>query len=238
MEVLDYYRILEVSPEAKQDEIRKAYFRLAKAYHPDLATNGDGEENTERFLSIQKAYEVLSSVEKRRDYDAMHRQMLEGETTAATAGLGVKAAPRPAWARRASMAEERAARNAYSRIEGLLDEGDFERAAEVLRVIVKTIPSDPEYQSKYGYVLANIGGSLHQARDLCRRAVETDPFDPDYHAQLGFVYLQAGLTRTAQECFERALNLDPEHPLARRCIDEENRRSSGILGRISGIFSR
>lgn len=238
MSALDYYQVLEIKPDAKPDEIRKAYFRLAKMYHPDLSTGGDSAENTECFLNIQKAYEILSSVEKRRNYDAIHRQTRPGEGAAATAEREAKSAPRPAWVRKPSIDEERDARKAYSRIDTLMEQGDFERAAEVLRVIVKTIPNDPEYQSKYGYVMANLGGSLHKARDMCRRAVEAEPYNADYHAQLGFVYLQAGLTKTAMDCFDTALSYDPGHSMALRFHAKEDGKNEGLLGKLTGLFSR
>jgi molecular chaperone DnaJ len=67
MEKVDLYKVLEVSKEASQDEIRRSYRRLARKYHPD-ANPGDREAE-ERFKEIQQAYEVLSKPEKRREYD-------------------------------------------------------------------------------------------------------------------------------------------------------------------------
>jgi molecular chaperone DnaJ len=67
MEKVDLYKVLEVSKEASQDEIRRSYRRLARKYHPD-ANPGDRAAE-ERFKEIQQAYEVLSSPEKRREYD-------------------------------------------------------------------------------------------------------------------------------------------------------------------------
>src|ERR687892_2016840 len=67
MEKLDLYKVLEVSKEASQDEIRHSYRRLARKYHPD-ANPGDRKAE-ERFKEIQHAYEVLSKPEKRREYD-------------------------------------------------------------------------------------------------------------------------------------------------------------------------
>ena len=64
---MDLYKVLEVSKEAPQDEIRRSYRRLARKYHPD-ANPGD-KEAEERFMEVQHAYEVLSNPEKRREYD-------------------------------------------------------------------------------------------------------------------------------------------------------------------------
>ena len=64
---MDLYKVLEVSKEASQDEIRRSYRRLARKYHPD-ANPGD-KKAEDRFKEIQQAYEVLSKPEKRREYD-------------------------------------------------------------------------------------------------------------------------------------------------------------------------
>jgi curved DNA-binding protein len=65
----DYYAILGVSRDATSEEIRKAYRKLARKYHPDVAKNqADAEE---RFKEINEANEVLGDPEKRRTYDEL-----------------------------------------------------------------------------------------------------------------------------------------------------------------------
>ncbi|GAB4375399.1 MAG: J domain-containing protein [Salibacteraceae bacterium] len=69
MEYKDYYKILGVSKSATQDEIKKAYRKLAVKYHPD---KNQGNKNAEeKFKEISEAYEVLSDPEKRKFYDQL-----------------------------------------------------------------------------------------------------------------------------------------------------------------------
>lgn len=63
----DYYEVLGISRTATEDEVKKAYKKLAKKYHPDL--NPDSKTAEEKFKEINEAYEVLSDTEKRSRYD-------------------------------------------------------------------------------------------------------------------------------------------------------------------------
>lgn len=81
MDYKDYYSILGVSKSATKDEIKKAYRKLAKKYHPDK-TNGDSSLE-EKFKEVSEAYEVLSHDENRKKYDELganwkHQQQAGG----------------------------------------------------------------------------------------------------------------------------------------------------------------
>src|SRR6516165_7226307 len=65
----DYYEILGVARTAKEEEIKKAYRKLARKYHPDL--NPNNKQSEEKFKEIQEAYEVLSDADKRKKYDQL-----------------------------------------------------------------------------------------------------------------------------------------------------------------------
>ena len=67
IEFKDYYKVLGVPRTASQDDIKKAFRKLARQYHPDVAKDKKGGE--EKFKEINEAYEVLGDPQNRSKYD-------------------------------------------------------------------------------------------------------------------------------------------------------------------------
>ncbi|MDE2291476.1 MAG: DnaJ domain-containing protein, partial [Elusimicrobia bacterium] len=63
----DYYKILGVGKNASDEEIKKAYRKLARRYHPDR--NPGDKQAEERFKQVSQAHDVLSDADKRKEYD-------------------------------------------------------------------------------------------------------------------------------------------------------------------------
>lgn len=74
----EYYQTLGLEKGCNQPDIKKAYYKLAKKYHPDKAPSDKKEEFTKRFQEIGEAYEVLSDEEKRKRYDQFGKEGLKG----------------------------------------------------------------------------------------------------------------------------------------------------------------
>lgn len=77
MEYKDYYKILGVPRDASQDDIKKAYRKLARKYHPDVSKEANAED---KFKELGEAYEVLRDAQKRAQYDQFGSNYRHGQS--------------------------------------------------------------------------------------------------------------------------------------------------------------
>ncbi|KAG5242192.1 dnaJ subfamily member [Salix suchowensis] len=91
---VDYYKILQVDKTATDDDLKKAYRKLAMKWHPDKNPNNKKDAEA-KFKQISEAYEVLSDIQKRAVYDQYGEEGLKGQVPPPGAGPGAGAGPGP-----------------------------------------------------------------------------------------------------------------------------------------------
>ncbi|MBU8921576.1 MAG: DnaJ domain-containing protein [Bacteroidales bacterium] len=217
---IDYYAILEAWPTSSKDDIKKNYFRLAKLYHPDVA--GDKPENKERFKRINEAFSVLDNTEKRQQYDESLRKSKQQGSRDAQA---------------LQENDLRAASIAFRQAKESMRDGFYDKAVLLLKSAIRYNPSNPTYQSWYGFSLAMTNKNLHEARDACRMAIQSEFYNADYHANLGFVYFKAGLKAQAIKHFNEALKWDKENSIANKFLDQVDSGRRKDVGPIDRMIS-
>lgn len=84
---MDWYKVLGVSRNADESEIKRAYKALARQYHPDA--NPGNEKAEEKFKDVVKAYDVLSNPKKRKTYDADYMRSKTANEKKRNEGWGV-----------------------------------------------------------------------------------------------------------------------------------------------------
>jgi curved DNA-binding protein CbpA len=188
---LDHYALLGVQPTASAEQIKAAYRKAAKTYHPDaLARSGLDAETREQandvFAAIGKAHAVVSDSRRRGDYDAVQR----------TSSSDLDAD-------RLAQAEVN-----YRKAEVLLRLGNFRGAHEFLRSAVDFWPDECAYQSGLGWALYKKSPSEPEAAlEHLEKAARLDPDDGITQFRLSVVLRQRGDDEGAAQAARRAEQL-------------------------------
>jgi tetratricopeptide (TPR) repeat protein len=188
---LDHYAMLGLSSDANAAEVKKAYFKKAKKYHPDaLASMGIADladEAARVFARISEAFEILSDPSRKAAYDS-----------GAGSEPGIDTA-------RLAQAEK-----SFRKGEILARMGNFEAALEYLKPAVELWPDEPAYHAGLGWALHKQPRSdPEQARTHLEIAHRQAPDDAVVVFRLGIVLKALGEVEAATQCRERARSIDP-----------------------------
>jgi tetratricopeptide (TPR) repeat protein len=191
---LGYYGVLGVKPHASFPEIKTAYYRAAKKFHPDIHFNvANGrlrEKMSDIFSYIYEAYSTLGDPKRRKEYDSSISFM----------------AKRPASGRERAKSRFEEGRTAlrkklYAEAELLFGQAAYFDS------------SVADYHFYYGLALFG-QNKLKAAEKAMARALKIEPFNAEYLAELGFVFAELGFPARAKGLFEKALKISPENKRA------------------------
>lgn len=209
--IANYYRILQVDPDADQEVIEAAYRRLAQKYHPDVNKSANA---TERMKKINIAYETLRDPAKRAVYDQQR-----AEARRATVHR-----PRTKTALAETTALETAKKPTRYRIPMLLAAVGLLVIGMVVLVILsqrqQAVEVTPMAQGGATTHLTQgrqflAQGKVNEAVIEFQSALRLDPNSVEGHFQLGNAYFQQGKLEEAAKEFQRAVELAPENIDAR-----------------------
>jgi len=201
----DFYKTLSVDHDASPEEVRRAYYHLAKEIHPDhfLSPPLDALHSRmeELFSQVLEAYNTLVSPEARARYDTERAQ-------SATAP------------RQASSDQQMMAKQNFVRGRMLVDENKPAEALKWLQNAVDVEPNKPEYQRLLALVQAKNPRLRREAEEHFLKAIELDPARADTYLQLGLLYRRTGEMDKAVARLRECLKWDPANAEAGTALAE------------------
>lgn len=209
----DYYEILGVSQSASNEEIRDAYYKLVKCYHPDVNPNADQETRAkaeEIFTQITTAYETLSERDKREQYNS-HEELTVLKSQAK-------------YIYEAEMT--------FKKGITLLIQRDYAEAEKKIREAVNMNPDEAAYLGALAWTrfLAAEDKSpvLEEVKNSLETALKMNDKIAENYYYLGSVYKYTNDLRKAEKYFEKAIELDPDYIEAKREVRLINTRKTNI----------
>lgn len=199
-EKMGYYGILDLTESATQDEIKKAYYREVKGFHPDgypyLMSSALKDKLNRIFTFINQAYKTLSDPEKKREYD---RQLS------------------PKSERTISSAERAKAK--FQEAVSEYKKNNFAQAADLFNQAVFLDSSVAKYHYYHGLTLNKLG-KIKEAGWAIEKALGIDHSNADYLAELGNIFLRLGFTLRAKSTLEKAIKFDPTNDRAAEVLQK------------------
>jgi len=233
---LDHYGVLGVDPDAETVAIRKAYYGLAKKYHPDRHHKShltDLQDQVERiFVRINEAYEILKDEAARGVYD---QQQAAGSDAGAVPPLEA-ASPEQQAARREQMSRE-----AFADGKQKLETGDLFAAIRSFRLAIHNQADVSQYRSYLGRTLAKNPKWRKEAEEHLLKAIELEPRSAEHYAELGELYRGAGLGAKAERYYAEALKRDAGNRVAlagRKSLTHDKKGGASLGGTFRSLFDR
>jgi curved DNA-binding protein CbpA len=239
LETANHYDLLGITVTATDAEIKKAYYAMAKKYHPDRHHSPYLQDVhgllEELFVKITNAYQQLSQPLERRRYDSTLRtEAPRGETAAPTTSPLRSAPAQPTESSEPSPMETYAAKQ-YQLGKRYFNEMSYFDAIQCLREAVRISPEKVNYLKLLGLALAKNPHWLKEAEEHLQKAIRLDQFDVEAHVSLGEIYEKTGMETRAKKMYQKAYELDPNNEEAREKVHGKKRSA---MDGIKGIFGK
>lgn len=214
----NYYQILAVGRSADSAEIKRAYYALAKRFHPDrFQRDVDDSLRTQieaSFMKITQAYETLRDPRARAAYEIKLGTQIGAPGSSQSSGQSGKSTAN------ANLTREQRAAESFTQGLAALKQNNLSSAVTLLGEAARLAPQQSRYHAFYGSALARDVRTRHQAEASLQTAIKLDGNDPAYRVMLAELLRALNQLLRAERELERALALDPNHDVARRLLNQ------------------
>jgi tetratricopeptide (TPR) repeat protein len=213
----NFYQILNIPRTASDEEVKKAYFQMARRFHPDRFGTDVAKEYKrqidEVFDAITNAYRTLSNKALRTAYDAKSAPAAQDEAQSAGKSAEIK----------------------FRQGKTLYNQERYSEAVSYLREAIRDKKDKGDYYLLLAMAESKVPGYIKRAEEDFLKAISLEPWNPEGYVGLGMLYRNEGLQAKALKMFEKAVQTDPEHVAAREAMDELS--GGGKKKGLKGLFS-
>jgi curved DNA-binding protein CbpA len=208
---LNYYQILQVSSDSSASEVKVAYFKLARKYHPDLFSRNLSPEVKNKiddiFDKITKSYHTLSDDNKRQEYN----KKLDSPKKGSKKDL------------------EKRAEVKFRQGKTLFNQARYKEAQVLLEEAIRLSQNKGNYFLLLAMSQSRIRLYKRNAVENFKKAIKLQPWVPEAYFGLGMLYKQEGMPTLASNQFKKVLNVDPDNKAALKelhLIDPKSKKKS------------
>jgi tetratricopeptide (TPR) repeat protein len=218
---IDFYQVLSVERSAGEEEVKKAYFALARRFHPDRFGRhlppGIKEQVDEVFDFITKAYRTLTNRDQKMTYASKLANPVHDDDKD-----------------RSKNAETR-----FRQGKTLFNQARYEESLVLLEEAVRLKDDKGDYYLLLAMAESKVAALSKKAERDFLRAIELEAWNPEGYVGLGMLYKREGLLLRARKQFERALEIDSDHKGARKGLSEmEDSPEAGKKAGFKGFLSK
>ncbi|HJV37499.1 MAG TPA: DnaJ domain-containing protein [Geothrix sp.] len=212
------FDVLEIPPDASPEDIKAAYHRLAKQWHPDRYTGAAKVEAEARFRDLAEAFSILKDPGKRL---AVMQQLPRTPVAPSTPSGREKDA---------EAASERTAEDWATLAKEAFEGGRVDQAQALIQYAIRMDGKKPQYHALLATILEQSGGDLRSVVRALEAAVLLAPRDVDSHLRLATHFQTLGMVARAQRHLQTAREIAPNHPKLRQTAPRGGKGAPGAAG--------